>query len=566
MRSPSQQSLLTRSERSHMNNKSLFLSLVATLVLAGTNSLIAQKNPSLANIEHLVHLTAPMNVEGENVTGIAIYADAPDFDHADAPEEGFTCVDDAARAAVVLLDYARNRGTKEHQALAKGLLRFVLQLQGGDGLFWNFAYRDGTINRFGKTSKKSYDFWTSRGLWALGRGAEDFAKSDPPFARRCTIAARKTMAALKRRVDKHQGTTRIGERTFPDILLLCGTDCWSEALLGLVALQRAAPSDECEKLIRVIAGALTLCRGGTKVCPPFGAFSVSARRPWIWHGWGSRTALALIEASELLYEEQWIQLAEAEVNTLHAHLLSCGMLAAIDPHPAEFPQIAYTLAPLIQSAAALARRQGPYASTYAKYAGFLGAWFFGANKAKTAIYSPLTGRCLDGIDVSVDEKTSEFHYNVNKNSGAESTIEALFAMLALEATPQTRSYLQARPLHQSCRVVLLQPKDGWSSPFKFSVPTSKRYTFCACFHSGSTRRTEVYLDGSIVGRLPVKYSAGPRVVIEQFLKAGEHELHLSRAANELEWWTIVESAPSSLWILDGNDGKSRKIQVTGSDH
>ena len=49
-------------------------------------------------------------------------------------------------------------------------------------------------------------------------------------------------------------------------------------------------------------------------------------------------------------------------------------------------------------------------------------WFNDDNPAKTIIYDPSTGRCFDGIQ---SEK------QINQNSGAESTIEALLALQEL---------------------------------------------------------------------------------------------------------------------------------------
>ena len=48
------------------------------------------------------------------------------------------------------------------------------------------------------------------------------------------------------------------------------------------------------------------------------------------------------------------------------------------------------------------------------------------------MYDPETGRCFDGI-LSETE--------INKNSGAESTIEALYAILEIEANPVAKKKL-----------------------------------------------------------------------------------------------------------------------------
>ena len=68
---------------------------------------------------------------------------------------------------------------------------------------------------------------------------------------------------------------------------------------------------------------------------------------------------------------------------------------------------------------------------YADIAGHLAAWFLGANDAGKIMYSTSTGRCFDGIQSS----------NVNLNSGAESTIEALLTMQIVEKNPIVKTAL-----------------------------------------------------------------------------------------------------------------------------
>jgi hypothetical protein len=51
------------------------------------------------------------------------------------------------------------------------------------------------------------------------------------------------------------------------------------------------------------------------------------------------------------------------------------------------------------------------------------------------MYDPTNGRCFDGIKDSA---------TVNKNSGAESTIEALHAILEIEPYPTAKKYLEFR--------------------------------------------------------------------------------------------------------------------------
>jgi hypothetical protein len=96
-----------------------------------------------------------------------------------------------------------------------------------------------------------------------------------------------------------------------------------------------------------------------------------------------------------------------------------------------FPQIAYAMRPMIVGALRLAEISGN--PRHAELAGELATWFFGNNPLHAQMYDPKTGRGYDGI-LSRQE--------INRNAGAESTIEALFAILEVEAHPVALRRLQ----------------------------------------------------------------------------------------------------------------------------
>jgi hypothetical protein len=95
-----------------------------------------------------------------------------------------------------------------------------------------------------------------------------------------------------------------------------------------------------------------------------------------------------------------------------------------------FDQIAYGVRPMVFAAIEAYRLTNQ--EKYADIAGHLAAWFLGANDAATNIYSLTTGRCYDGITSAS---------NVNRNAGAESTIEALLTLQRVEAYPAVKTAL-----------------------------------------------------------------------------------------------------------------------------
>jgi uncharacterized protein YyaL (SSP411 family) len=72
-------------------------------------------------------------------------------------------------------------------------------------------------------------------------------------------------------------------------------------------------------------------------------------------------------------------------------------------------------------------------SSYASMAGEIASWFFENNLAEAQMYFPSSGICYDGIN-SQDA--------INKNSGAESTIEALLTLLAIEQNSMSKRALK----------------------------------------------------------------------------------------------------------------------------
>jgi len=87
---------------------------------------------------------------------------------------------------------------------------------------------------------------------------------------------------------------------------------------------------------------------------------------------------------------------------------------------------------LVQDFMALYRATGE--PRYAQFAGLAASWFFGNNMAGVPMVDPATGRCFDGIEGPHD-------WRVNRNAGAESTIEALLALLVVGDEPLAAQYL-----------------------------------------------------------------------------------------------------------------------------
>ncbi len=397
-----------------------------------------ERNTPLVSFRHLEHLTDEITLAGDTVSIVHVYANYPDYEWVDAKEsgpEGIACVDDAARAAVLYLrDFELNR-RNESLVRARKLLGFVLAMQDSDGQFYNFVFEDHTINRDGRTSFKSFGWWAARAVWGIGHGYRVFKEVDPAFATLLAGAMERSLPHASALLARYGQTETEGGFRIPQWLLYeSGADATSEMVLGLVEYYRAEPTDTLRTIIRRLADGLVAMQDGDMKTYPFGMF-----RSWrtMWHMWGNSQTQALAAAGKALGDEHMIVRAQREADGFYSRLLCEGLFKEMDLRlPAsrvEFEQIAYSIRPMVVGLVRLYEATGNH--DYLRLAGLSASWFFGNNAAGTPMYDPSTGRCYDGLKNRTE---------VNRNSGAESTIEALNALVELEFYPEAMKYIRSR--------------------------------------------------------------------------------------------------------------------------
>ena len=127
-----------------------------------------------------------------------------------------------------------------------------------------------------------------------------------------------------------------------------------------------------------------------------------------------------------------------EIDLFHPYLIKQGYLNQFEVlfknetyvmlNQKKFPQIAYGIRPLVWANLDAYDITGN--EKYIHQAAEIACWLFGKNDKNEPLYNPETGRCFDGID---DEQ------KLNKNSGAESTIEALLTLIMVENNARCKS-------------------------------------------------------------------------------------------------------------------------------
>jgi len=382
-------------------------------------------------LRHLDHLFAEAILGGERVGVLNIYSVAPDYRFAIEPREGYACVDDAARAMVLLAALPDLPPARLRQLDL--LTRFVLRMQATNGYFYNFVWpaagsRPARINRSYRTSLAELNWWSLRALWGLEAAAARLP--DRATAARARRAADRLVANLKRDLPvARKGVAQVEGVVVPTWLPFgSGADAASTAVLGLLAHLRRIDDAGTRALVGRLGDGMLAMRAGDASRFPYGAH-LSWRNQW--HAWGNGQAYALLRAGTALGRPDFTASALEEVDHFYPWLLDREMLSSFSVHLAgdqlrptdvkRFPQIAYGLGPMILAATEAHRVTGlpRYRDTARRLAG----WFAGDNAARRPIYDPASGRVLDGIDGPA---------TVSADSGAESTVEGLLALAALD--------------------------------------------------------------------------------------------------------------------------------------
>ncbi len=395
---------------------------------------------SLINTAHLDHLYEEIETEGKKLGVIWIYCEAPDYRHVADEDEGFTCIDDVARALVFYCRHYRNAPSPELLVKIQHLTMFVLHMQAENGWFYNFMRPDGTINTTHPNSVAVPAFWTWRALWAL---------SELNLLQETSITELQTLSAeaIERLLDKAKNLCATsGEYRYfdgiktPACIAGLGGDQAGVLLMGLANHYEKAPSASLKELMLFFGDLLLETQHGSSTEAPYFAFL-----SWqnYWHAWGNSQAYALLRVGKRIGHQPFVSAAINEVKHFYPAYLKMGGIneikatqqndGAMTLDVKQFPQIAYGVRPMVLAALEAYAATGD--ESYIETAVNIAMWFFGKNPAGKDMYDPATGRTFDGIG-SPEQ--------VNLNSGAESTIEALLTLQSLEAVPQAKQLLTTR--------------------------------------------------------------------------------------------------------------------------
>ncbi|MGV8847205.1 hypothetical protein [Tessaracoccus sp.] len=432
--------------------------------------------------------------------------------------QGAFNTDDLTRAAVVYLRHWRGSDDDDSRERAFQLLRTVAYMQtttgddAGNVVLW--MQPDGTLNpspepvELPNPSDAEESYWLARTIWALGEGFEAFEEEDPAFAAFLEGRLDLALAALERSSLSRYGEWDVADGTrVPAWLITDAADATAEAVLGLSAYVRSAPSgtriaDRADLALERYAEGIAAMSAGDAGNWPFGAVVQWTHSRSLWHAWASQMPAALAQASDALEAPDPALLGAAltDVATFTPYLLtSTGPVNGWQPSPTDLTQIAYGVDSRLQSLLTVSdvtERPG-----LRSLAAMTAAWYFGANRAGAQMYDPATGVTFDGLNADGE---------VNRNSGAESSIHGLLSMLALDAHPGVATEAQTlTTLGTQDGVVVAEGEKGTVQGSAMVVTPESSWTGESAWSGGA------YLDmpSGSVSTWTVPASTQPRLVL-----------------------------------------------------
>lgn len=409
---------------------------------------------SVINTAHLDRLYEEILMGDDTVGIVHIYSEYPDYHLVGDHDEGIACVDDASRAAIFY--FMRYRQTDSMHYYDKGvmLVKFLLAMQAENGYYYNFIWPDGTINKNGSTSKAEPNWWSWRTLWTFGIVSNYLKHEEVALVHHIREQQAKLVYnVMHEPAFKSTVTDTAFGLTIPTWLpKASGTDQASIVLMGLlIAASQEGESTQRDSIVALMhhfADGIMMMQLHAPDSLQDGAFL-----SWenLWHAYGNIQAYALLMAGQELLDAKMIESAMKEIDHFYPAYLEVGGLdhfwvkkneVSVSRYETKaFNQIPYGRSPMIHAALLAHVLSGEKDNKYLELAGQLAMWFFGNNPAHAMMYDPATGRGYDGINSTTE---------INKNAGAESTIETLLALQALEMykvyyDPEIKQFRQIIP-------------------------------------------------------------------------------------------------------------------------
>ncbi len=464
----------------------------------GINGTLSFVSKGLLNLDHLNYLTEIREMQGRWMAYTWLYSPYPRYERVRDPGEGAGCVDDTARAAFVYLDYWKIFKSDEELNKLRNVLAFLDYMDSDavppepqwylpgantarDAAWWNFVYEDGSIHQPTHSNFESFGTaWSARAIGAMGRAYRLYKDLDSSFAD--NYLKPHLDAAVSKIKDSYDnyGYDRVVHGVVLPYIIFDNTLSASSALVGLVDyyVAQGYPSGDLRNDIEKTINAIVRFVKGDWGEYPFGTIVTADNNPFKWQAYGAYAAYALAYSALNLRGDpyfapevdKWAEVVANVTDKFYSKLLTWEFPGSEGMNPSFrwWPKISYAVSPI---ASAIAILRDYYKATgkqdlyekYAVMAGLAGSFWFGNNPLGVNMYDPIRGICFDGMDSDG---------SVNRDSGAESTIETLFGLIQVMRDSTSTRWALSHTLRKRKPIVIEAedcPVDGGSVLYKDSL-------------------------------------------------------------------------------------------------
>lgn len=393
------------------------------------------KNSTLINTSHLEHLYQEVHIDSQIRLGtVWIYSNMPEYELVNDIDEGFTCVDDVSRALSFYCRQYLVNPNEEYLAKIESLTQFIIYMQADNGYFFNFLFPDNGINTLHTNSTATPNFWSWRALWSLTELNLLVSPELNDIQARSQACVERLLENVLKLFSEEEKSVEVEGITLPAVYTKYGGDQIGVLMAGLTNYYQTNSAPHVRALILKLGKYLLAAQFGNENSPPYSSF-LSWKNTW--HAWGNLQAYALLYSGRILQHEAFIEAGLKEVTHFYPFCIEQNFLnefklakesgEMIIRDLKRFPQISYGIRPMVYASLEAYEITGK--EDYAKLVRELVMWYFGNNPARRQMYDQQTGRGFDGINSPT---------KTNFNSGAESTIEALLSIQAMESNEHVR--------------------------------------------------------------------------------------------------------------------------------
>ena len=425
----------------------LFITSISFFCFLGIN-FAQQSIPDFVNTSHLDHLFQKINVNGREMGFLYFNSTYPDYKYADNPGVGIANVSDASQGIIFYIKYYEHKKDSSIINKIKMLTNFLLYMQDDNGFFNNYIWENYSKDISNQMSIAAPNMWSWKAIFALGEAYNFFKKEDPEYSERILKPLQISVSNTRKWLikNKSDSTQNFGGFRLPT-WLPNNTNADQAAMIvkGFLSYYSATHDTLIKLQIIHLCGGIKGMQAGTGREFPYYGYLTNMNN---WQQDDQYQAEAMLNAGKLFNISDYISSAQKEIWDFYPYLIKGGYLykTSVNLLPdtsvlidsVKYPQLPSGILPFV-SASVIAYNYAKDMGS-ASVAGLLANWFLGQNAAGMSLYNYKTGICFNKIVNETD---------IDKNSGAQATINALQTFLEIDKVPLAKrivwNYIQNHP-------------------------------------------------------------------------------------------------------------------------